>query len=280
MTLTSAGPVLLAQEEVDSFWRDGYLLIRGVLTKKEAKYFAGLILDLLPRDLSIPEHWEAFDSRFKPFSAPGNQTFDGPEFIPLYQNERLYHVMAQLLRSPRLLVRDGSVAITMRNDTPHDSELSQPLHIDPAVPEDVDEFLFTPEEVEIGGCYYFTDVEPGGGALHIVPGGHRIVEEEARAVPHGRQLHDKWRTIPHLKSVEVTGEAGDFVLTHHLLPHGASHNRRPAARVAQFFRYARDDQPWSVGSRPGDRPADRYYNDTQTAAMTPLGRKLLGVDPW
>ncbi|MFJ9472535.1 phytanoyl-CoA dioxygenase family protein [Streptomyces caniferus] len=279
MTITKSGPIL-TQEEIDTFWRDGYLLIRGVLTKKEAKHFASLILDLLPRDLSIPDHWKAFDGRFKPFYTIGNQTFDGPEFIPLYQNERLYHVMAQLLQHSQLLVRDGSVAITMRNDTPHESDLSQDLHIDPAVPEDVDDFLFTPEEVEIGGCYYFTDVEPGGGGIHVVPGGHRIVEEEAGAVPRGRQLHDKWRNIPHLKSVEVTGQAGDFVLTHHLMPHAASHNRRPEARVVQFFRYSRDDQPWGSSDRPGDRSADRYYNDLQTAAMTSLGRKLLGVDSW
>ncbi len=279
MTITKAAPVL-SQEEIDTFWRDGYLLVRGILTKKEAKHFAGLILDLLPRDLSIPEHWEAFDGRFKPFHTPSNQTFDGPEFIPLYQNERLYQIMVQLLGHPRLLVRDGSVAITMRNDTRNESDLSQDLHIDPAVPEDADEFLFTPDEVEIGGCYYFTDVEPGGGGIHVVPGGHRIVEKEARAATYGRQLHDKWRNIPHLKTVEVTGEAGDFVLTHHLMPHAASHNRRPEARIAQFFRYARDDQPWGTGDRPGDRPTSRYYNDLQTAVMTPLGRKLLGVDPW
>ncbi|MFJ9034289.1 phytanoyl-CoA dioxygenase family protein [Streptomyces sp. NPDC102274] len=279
MSVDENGPVL-SQEEIDVFWRDGYLLIRDVLTKSEARHFAGLILDLLPRDLGIPRHWEAVDGRFKPFCTPGNQTFDGPEFIPLYQNERLYRVMVQILRHSRLLVRDGSVAITMRNDTPHESELSQDLHIDPAVPEDVDEFLLTNAEVEIGGCYYFTDVEPGGGALHVVRGGHRIVEEEAAAAPRGRQLYDKWRNIPHLRTTEVTGEAGSFVLTHHLLPHAASHNRNPEARVAQFFRYARDDQPWDDGERPGDRPANRLYGDLQIAAMSTLGRKLLGVDPW
>ncbi|MGV2915536.1 phytanoyl-CoA dioxygenase family protein [Streptomyces alfalfae] len=279
MTTLKSEPVL-SQAEIDTFWRDGYLLVRGVLTKQEARHYASLILDLLPRDLRIPDHWEAYDGRFKPFNTPGNQSFDGPQFIPLYQNERLYQVMAQLLDYPRLLVRDGSVAITMRNDTPHESDLSQDLHIDPAVPEDVDEFLFTPEEVEIGGCYYFTDVAPGGGGIHVVPGGHRIVEEESRAVPRGRQLHDKWRNIPHLKSVEVTGEAGDFVLTHHLMPHAASHNRRPEARVAQFFRYARDDQPWDSGDRPGDGPVGHSYNDLQTKAMTTLGRRLLGVDSW
>jgi hypothetical protein len=269
----------LTKEDVDFFWDQGYLAVRGVLSPDEAKHFARLILDLLPRDLHIPSYWESFAGRIKPFYTPGNQTFDGPEFIPLYQNPTLYEVMAQLHRHPNLLVRDGSVGITLRNDARTDSPLSQDLHLDAAVPEN-DNFLFTPEEVEIGGCYYFTDVEPDGGGIHVVPGGHRIVEAEARAAEKGRHLYDMWDCIPHLDTVEVTGQAGDFVLMHHLMPHAASHNRRPTTRLAQFIRYWRDDGPYQVGERPGDPPADRTFNDLQLKAMSPLGRRLFGVDPW
>jgi hypothetical protein len=266
---------VLTPAEVETFWQEGYLAVRGVLSTEEVQRFRRLILDLLPRDLTIPDHWESFDGRIKPFYTPGNQTFDGPDFIPLHQNERLYRVMTQLFQYPKLRVGDGSIGITIRNDAAS-AELSQDLHLDPAVPEEVEEFLFTPEEIEIGGCYYLTDVEPGGGGIHVVPRGHRIVEEEAGAVPRGRQLHDKWRSISHLKSVEVTGRAGDFILMHHLMPHGASHNRRPTTRLAQFFRYVRDDQPHGLGAL---RP-EGYFSNLQVEAMSPLGRKLLGVDTW
>ncbi|GIJ78811.1 phytanoyl-CoA dioxygenase family protein [Micromonospora phaseoli] len=271
---------VITPEEVDRFRSDGFLIVRGALSQDEARHYADLIRDLLPGDFRIPEHWQAFDGRLKPFQAPGVQTFDGPDFIPLFQNERLYAVMTQLLGSERLLVRDGSLAITMRNDARRAGELSQRLHLDPAVPEDVDDFLFTPEEIEIGGCFYFTDVEPGGGGIHVVPGGHRFVEQKARGVSAGRQLYDKWRDIPGLETVEVTGSSGDFVLMHHLMPHAASHNRNSTTRVAQFLRYSRDDAPWSVGERPGDRPGANGFGPAQLAAMTPLGRRLLGVDPW
>jgi hypothetical protein len=273
-----AGP--LTQEDVDLFWEQGFLVVRGVLTPDDAKHFGRLIMDLLPRDLHIPDHWHSVDGRIKPFYTPGNETFDGPEFIPLWQNSTLYSVMAQLLEYPNLQMNDGSVAITLRNTGPKEGPLSQAVHIDPAVPEDVDDFLFIPEELEIGGCYYFTDVEPGGGGVHVVPGGHRIVEEEARATVRGRQLHDKWRLITHLDTVEVTANAGDFVLMHHLMPHAGSHNRHSRTRLAQFFRYGRDDHPYSAGNRPGDPPAGKSFNDLQLKAMSPLGRKLMGVDAW
>ncbi|MFG2197131.1 hypothetical protein [Streptomyces sp. NPDC048639] len=150
------------------------MLVRGVLTKQEDRHFAGFILDVFPRDLRILDQWKVYDGPSNPFNTPGNQSLDGPEFVPLSQNERLYQVEAQLLCHHRLLVRDGSLAITMRHDTPHESDLSQDLHRE-------DGFLLTPEEIELVGCYYFTDVAPGGGGIHVVPGGHCIVEEESRA---------------------------------------------------------------------------------------------------
>jgi hypothetical protein len=270
----------LSQGEVDLFWEQGYLVVPGVLTPDEARHFGNLVLNLLPRDLRIRDDWQSVDGRIKPFYTPGNETFDGPDFIPLWQNSILYAVMAQLHEYPNLQMNDGSVAITIRNTGAKDSPLSQEVHIDPAVPEDVDNFLFTAEELEIGGCYYFTDVEPGGGGIHVVPGGHRIVEQEASVDARGRQLHDRWRDITHLETVEVTGKAGDFVLMHHLMPHAASHNRRSTTRLAQFFRYGRDDHPYPSGDRPGDPPAGKCFNDLQLRAMTPLGRKLMGVDQW
>ena len=50
----------------------------------------------------------------------------------------------------------------------------------------------------------------------------------------------------------------------------------PVARVAQFTRFTRADHPHhpQTPAEPG-----RWRPD-QLAVMTPLGRKLLGVDPW
>lgn len=275
---TLAGP--LSKADVEQFWKQGYLVIPGVLTPDEVQHYARLVADLLPRDLHIPEHWKVLSGRIKPFATPGNQTFDGPEFIPLWQHPKLYAAIVQILGYPNLLMRDGSIGITIRNDAPPDNPLSHPLHLDAAAPEEADNFLFTPEEVEIGGCYYLTDVKPGGGGVHVVPGGHLIVEEEAKAAPNGRQLYDRWNNIEHLKTIEATGNAGDFVVMHHLMPHAASHNHRSVTRLAFFFRYWRDDWPYRLGERPGDPPLDKSFNDLQLKVMSSLGRKLLGVDPW
>lgn len=275
MTVTANETKVLSDEQVEQFWRDGYLLLRGVLSSDEVEHYRQAMLDIFPRDLNLPPDWTGWMGRIKPYRAGHDQTWDTPELLPLFAHPRLYEVMVQLLESPRLRVSDGSLGYTFRNDSHSEKARSQNLHLDASVPRDVDNFLFTLEEVQLGGCFYFTDVEPNGGGIHVVPGGHRLVESEARAHPQGRHLHGNWRQLEHLESVEVTGNAGDFALLHHLMPHAASHNRRPTTRLAQFLRFVRVDHPHGYGSRP-----PRAYGEAQLGVMTPLARRLLGLDPW
>lgn len=276
MTAVTGVDPVLSDREVEQFFDQGYVVVKGALGRAEAEHFRQLILGLVPPNLEIPAHWAAHEGRIKPMMTPGDHTFATVDLIPLFTNPTLYRAASQLLESYRLRVLDGSIGITLRNDAHPDTPLSQTLHIDASVPTDVDQFDFTVQELQVGGCYYLTDVAPGGGGIHVVPGGHRTVEREARADPQGRHLHENWKRIEHLRSVEVTGEAGDFALLHHLMPHGASHNRLPTTRVAQFLRWVREDQTHGAGRRP--EPG--RYNDQQVAAMGELGRQLFGVDPW
>jgi hypothetical protein len=293
----------VTQADLDEFSENGYLRIRGVLSRADAEYYRNLILAMIPPDLTIPARWSSSGGRIKPYhegygeqeSRPGHQDngiWDTPELMPLLCDERLYRCAAALAGTPALRVHDGTIGITMRNDPPRfrgrpaageaagDAEqiLSQSLHVDASVPRDAANFTFSPAELQVGGCFYLTDVEPRGGGMHVVPGGHKLVERDARAAGgDGRGLHRGWGAITgYPQTVEVTGEAGDFIMTHYLLPHAASHNRRPRARVAYFVRYSMLDHPFY----PPPVPAASRFNDRQRAAAGPLGRQLLGIDPW
>jgi hypothetical protein len=272
----SAGTIGAGQRQ--RFFDDGYLLVPGVLGAAEVARYAGAVRDLLPRDLTVPEHWHAHAGRLKPHRLLADGTrddcIDTPDLLPLLCNQRLYQVAAELLGRPELRVYDGSVGITLRNSS-GGGILSQGLHVDASVPNDVDDFLGAPEELQVGGCYYLTDVAATGGGIHVVPGGHRHVAETAAGSPAGRHLHDNWKRIPEMETIEVTGNAGDFAMLHHLMPHAASHNRLPPARLAVFVRYVRVDQTHGYGRRP-----PRRYNDAQLAVIDDLGRRLLGLDPW
>jgi ectoine hydroxylase-related dioxygenase (phytanoyl-CoA dioxygenase family) len=272
----TASPVL-SDEQIAQFDEQGYVIIKGALSRDDAEAYRQAILSMVPPGLEIPASWHAHDGRIKPMASSGNHTFDTPELLPLMTNEKLYAAASQLLGSSALRVMDGSVGITIRNDAHGDQPLSQTLHLDASVPTSADDFTFSQQELQVGGCYYLTDVEPNGGGIHVVPGGHKIVEEECRAAGSGgRHLHKEWKQIKHLESVEITGEAGDFALLHHLMPHGASHNRNPTTRVAYFVRWVREDQTWGAGAKP----ESTTYDQDQLEAMGDLGRKLFGVENW
>ncbi|QDP95236.1 phytanoyl-CoA dioxygenase family protein [Microlunatus elymi] len=277
MTSPLTSQTVLSAEQLAQFDEQGYVIIKGALSRTEAEAYRQSILSMMPSNLELPPHWGSYEGRIKPMAGPDDQTFDTPELLPLMTNEKLYRAAGELLQSSALRVMDGSVGITIRNDSHRDQPLSQTLHLDASVPRTADDFTFTVQELQVGGCYYLTDVEPNGGGIHVVPGGHKIVEEECRAAGSGgRHLHQDWKQIEHLESVEITGEAGDFALLHHLMPHGASHNRNPTARVAYFVRWVREDQTWGAGAKP--EPG--RYDEAQLAAMGDLGRKLFGVEDW
>ncbi|MBO0811488.1 MAG: phytanoyl-CoA dioxygenase family protein [Microlunatus sp.] len=277
MTSVLPSPPVLTDDQLAEFDEQGFVIIKNALSAEDAEAYRQSILSMMPSTLEIPPVWSAWDGRIKPMAGPEVQTFDTPELLPLMTNEKLYAAACQLLGSTALRVMDGSIGITLRNDAHSDQPLSQTLHLDASVPRSADDFTFEQQELQVGGCYYLTDVEPNGGGIHVVPGGHKIVEAEARAAGGGgRHLHQDWKQIKHLDSVEVTGQAGDFAMLHHLMPHGASHNRNPTARVAYFVRWVREDQTWGAGAKP----APHSYDDDQLAAMGDLGRKLFGVQSW
>jgi ectoine hydroxylase-related dioxygenase (phytanoyl-CoA dioxygenase family) len=269
----------LSEAEVTEFFDQGFVVMRGVASAREVDAYARAVLALLPRDLTVPEDWHAHAGRFKPYRRRPDGSIDDcidiPELLPLFCNRRLYEAAAQLLGSQRVRIFDGSVGITMRNLS-SGSPRSQDLHVDASVPKEVDDFSGSVEELQVGGCLYLTDVLPSGGGIHVVPGGHRwVLETAAVNRPGGRHLHHDWKHIPEQESVEVTGQAGDFAMLHHLIPHAASHNRRPAARLAVFLRYIREDHPYAENYLQ-----PRKYNDAQLSVLDTLGRRLLGLDRW
>jgi hypothetical protein len=275
-TRTALVEPVLTEAEVERFFGDGYLLIKGVLTREEAAHCRDVILNMIPSDLSIPPHWTIHGGRIKPYLPNGSHTMDLPELMFLYGNEKVYAAAVQLLGCRELRVFDASLAITLRNDVT-DKTLSQSLHLDASVPGDLD-FTFEPDELQVGGGFYFTDVPPRGGGLHVVPGGHRRVEAICRQHgPGSRRLFRQWKRLEGFPdTVEITGEAGDFVIHHHMMPHAASHSRLPRPRVVRFQRYIRTQNRHGL-IRPA-RP-DRF-NAGQLQGLSPLGRRLLGLDPW
>lgn len=275
MTTTTQNQYL-TDVQIEEFWREGFLLIKGVLSPQEIATAKGAILNMIPRDMVFPETFGSTQGRLKPHNADGSQSFYTAELLPLLCNEKLYRVAVDILQSEYLRARDGSVGISLKDGGPEG--LFQKLHLDMRRPEPED----LSEEhlrfnVGIGGCYYLSDVEENGAGIHVVPQGPRMVEEIMLNETDGLERFENWRNIKDFApSVEVTGEAGDFVLMHHMMPHGASRNKRAVPRVAQFTRYYRMSEAEAREANGPDTPLAPGAEE----GLTALGRKLFGFDPW
>ena len=95
------------------------------------------------------------------------------------------------------------------------------------------------------------------------------------------------------RAVSVEGGAGDLVIWHSALPHGASPNRAEVPRVAQYITMGPAPDERSAEARAecehwwrerltglGKNEKGKEHREGTTAELTPLGRKLLGVDSW
>lgn len=158
---------------------------------------------------------------------------------------------------------------------------------------DIDTTL-RPLPFQVQGVLSLTDTTANQGGFQCVPGFHRKLEEWARTQPPDR---DPMR--PDLTGLEVCPvetRAGDLLIWHSALPHGTSRNRSDQPRLAQYITMfpAQEENEELRQERircwrerltprgiafPGD-PRQRERRQGRPARLTPLGRKLLGLDSW
>jgi hypothetical protein len=146
------------------------------------------------------------------------------------------------------------------------------------------------------GVLYLTDTEGDRGAFTCVPGFHLKLEAWLESLP--PDTDPRKQDLMGLGAIPVAAKAGDLIIWHHLLPHGAGKNTADQPRVVQYLSmfpaYEEDEDfinyridAWknrlAGGGHSGTRVElikGKEYEKGQTAELSPLGRKLLGLDPW
>jgi hypothetical protein len=119
-----------------------------------------------------------------------------------------------------------------------------------------------------GTLYHFTALaavflsdadQPFQGNFTVWPGSHRVLEAHFRA--HGtEELLQGFPRVQMAPPRQLTARAGDALLCHHQLAHGAAPNLGPHVRYAVFFRLSH-----------------RNHDPTSTATMIDLWREWDGL---
>ncbi len=211
----------LTAEEL-AFWDEhGYVIVHDAVPAATRDEAAAAIYEFLDASPDEPETW--YSNKYgQSIWVP---LLRHPSFVANRKAPRLVKAFAQLWGREDLwpTIDQGGLNPPERENWrfpgPH-------IHFDST--------LAPPHHFGVQGILYLTDTPAQQGAFSCIPGFHRRLADWLAELAPGQNPRDAIRKEPGL--VPIAGKAGDLVIWHHLLPHGASPNRGELPRVAQYIR--------------------------------------------
>ncbi|HEV2817174.1 MAG TPA: phytanoyl-CoA dioxygenase family protein [Allosphingosinicella sp.] len=206
------GPEALGQ------WADqGYVVLPGAITRAEAEAAAEALWAHLGAEPGDPDSWYG-----KASQGIMVQLFQHPALEPARRSPRIHKAFAQLW---------GNADLWMKTDRTSFNPPERPGAPFPGPHLHWDVSLVTPIPFATQAILYLTDTAPDQGAFATVPGFHRRIEAWLASLPAGA---DPRREILAMKAMPIAARAGDLVIWHQALPHGATPNRSDRPRLAHY----------------------------------------------
>lgn len=277
---------VLTEEDLRFFDENGYILVPNAVPQENCQAVIDAIFENLGMDQNNPADW------YRPPLSPGGmlEMYQHPAMWNNRQHPKVHAIFADLFGTEKLWVSFDRVNLKPPQNPDHpEYDHKGFMHWD------ADISRAATSKFGVQGVLYLADTTAETGGFQCAPGHHKKVMEWAKAEP--RQPGDKM-DMTGVPVVPIPGKAGDLVIWNRLLYHGNGHNRTSGPRLAQYitmFNISEDDS-WTKGREdriyrwmnrlppdapwaPGDpRQVEHKYGTI--AGLTPLGRKLLGLDEW
>jgi len=213
----TSAPVLSAADL--GFWQEhGYVVLHDAVPPETRDAAAQALWHHLGADPDDPETWYVRNDH-----GIMVQYFQHPAFAAVRRSPRIHKAFAQLWGTADLWVTTDRVGF----NPPERAGFMFPgphLHWDVSVK--------TPIPFGTGGILYLTDTPPEQGAFTLVPGFQRWGEKWLAQLPAGAD--PRRQDLYALDPRPIGGRAGDLVIWHQALPHGASPNRGTRPRMVQY----------------------------------------------
>ena len=274
---------LLTGEDRTFFKANGYLVLRDAVPKRNCDAVIEDIFRFLEMDPNDHDGW------YRRPLEPGRcvELYHTQSMWNNRQHPRIHEAFAQLWGNAHLWCSIDRVSFKPPAHPAHpDWDVEGFLHWD------LGDMAHLPIQFGLQGVLCLTDTAADQGGFHCVPGGHKDLTREPRPadVLTAPDL-DKLTPVP------VPAHGGDLIIWHRALPHGNGRNRSSNPRLAQYITMgpapvnhdgaghdARRLRIATWKQKCTKQIADPSLADTLPEPadihLTPLGRKLLGVDPW
>lgn len=223
-------PPALSDAEMEQWDRDGYVVLRGALSPAQAQAAADVLWRHIAASPDDPESWYAPSAKGLWFPL-----WQGAELDVARQSPRVHKAFAQIWGTADLWIQYDRMSFNqpVRTDCPF---MGSPLHVDTS--------LAPPMPLGTQAIVYLADTPAERGALQVVPGFHRQFESWIKSL-NGADPRAVDLTAG---AIPVPGAAGDMVIWHHALPHGATPNYGNFPRLVQYLNLCparpADNRPW------------------------------------
>ena len=200
-----------------AFWEEhGYVIVKQAVSPAHCQSAVDAIFEHAGMDINQPDSWYA-----------------NPIWILLTQHPalwanrnspRIHTAFAQLWQRKDLWMNVDVCGVNPP-ERPGYQFRGSPLHWDMT--------LTPPLRFGTQAILYLTDTAADQGAFSCVPGFHRKLESWLRELPPGTD--PRAQALKELRAIPIAGAAGDLIIWHHALPHGATPNRATLPRVVQYL---------------------------------------------
>jgi hypothetical protein len=225
----AAQPVL-SERDLSAWDENGYVVVPAVITPDEAHALAEVVWRFVGADPDDPATWGLTDHGIMV------QLFHHPALRPARTSPRLLKAFAQIWGAADLWTSLDRVSF----NPPVRPGVEFPgprLHWDIS--------LVPPVIFQVQGMIYLTDTSAEQGAFEAVPGFHKRIDAWLTGL--GEDVDPRAVDFS-AEARRIAANAGDLIIWHSALPHGASPNTGDRPRLAQYV----TQFPASL------RPADRW----------------------
>ena len=282
---------LFSAEEHASFDTNGYVILKNAVPQENLDAVLAIIEKYTGIDLADPEAWYH-----------GTHPPHGNGMIELYQHQslwdnrqspRIHQAFAELAGTEKLWTSLDRVNLKAPMNPKHPENDHQGfIHWDIDSSEEKQSFF-------VQGVLCLTDTTEAMGGFQCVPEIYRNWDDWVKTQPADRDPRKPALTTERI--VPIPANAGDLIIWNSRLAHGNGQNVSDRPRLAQYItQFAaphgvlspdqeerrqgrvlswRNRTPPNEAWAHGD-PSEWEQKNEKTAELTPLGRKLLGLDLW
>jgi hypothetical protein len=215
--IESAEPVL--DKEALAFWEEnGYVRVPGAVSHEKCQAAEQAIWEFMGMDPDVPDTW------YQGQPSIMVSLYDHPALWATRKSPRIHKAFAQIWGTADLWVTVDRAAFNPPER--HDWSFPGPsLHWDTS--------LIPPIRFGVQGILCLTDTTADQGAFTTVPGFHKRIDEWLRSLP--PDADPRTQDLLSLGTKSIPGQAGDLIIWHNAMPHGASPNRATRPRIVQFI---------------------------------------------